>query len=1460
MQRYRVNYVLLIGLIVGLFVAAGSIYGIWVWQMKGNANQILERANAAESEGDYKQAVLLLNNYLGFRPKDDEARVRQAMLYVDLAQKSLEEDEIRTFVQSKQAISNALFKFPGETELRSEFVELLSAPNVMGAFAKEMLEHVKVLLAAKPDDTELMLKQARCLNILKQPAEAAEVLNKMVGYDSATDQFVDAEAVTPNELDAYQMLSRTLLQLERKELAIRVEERMVEKNPDTAEAYLERGQFYSAIDEGEGSQNDYGKQAKEDLDKAYELAPEKPEVLLAMAAQAQKNGDFEGTRDYLEKGLESGTDMAVFYSALARLEREKGDYKSALEQLDRGMEKVDDRQKRILLVDRIDVLIDAKNLTGAEETIKELETEMQMKLPQVEFQEARIMAARDQWLKASRALEEVRPKLSGNKRLQTQLDLLLGIAYQKVGFPEKALDVFTQLARENPGNDRIRTQKIAIERSLGGGGSSDDETDSSNFNARMAAELEKPEEEQNWEAFDAFMTEWAEKNNRTEVQTQLLRAQVFVSRKKYAEARDELRKAYAMAKDDLNVQRAVVRLVAVDPDGGPEDALKLLNRTVERFGDQWQLRLDRADMIVAMNNETLVDDLLALPEGIDDWERSHQIELWKGIATRLGRLGKREESEEAWKKVADLSPNDLPTLMQVFDLALARNDDEAMQEAQKKVLDLVGSKSDANWAFTEAARKFVEYRRNPDNKKLYDEILKLVDTALEDRPEWSAPYILRAELASMEREYLKALEDYKRGFDRGRGNARALSQYVRLLAAQGSFQEAANQLKQFDPSVNVILVGQLYPTILLRTGKYRDAAEAADRLAEAGKERGQVQLWYGNFMQGIAGIGAAPEDLREECQQKASAALAKAVELGGDTPAPWLAHVNNLLTSGKPDEAAAALREAQLTLEEDQQQLLLARCYENMGRWFDAENIYRNTHEQNPKSEQVARQLASFYLSKRYPLSDGRVKAIKLINDVLRQSAEDPDSVARGNATWARRTSARMLAATGDYQNLLKAEKLLASNSVNGTLSVEDKLEMARLLAGRPEPVSRTKAVKLLEEVQSQQQLSPEFDLTLGKLYFAVGNWPKCREHMLRVITRYPDSFVVRDAYIRMLLNRGGDTDLKIAERQLPQLVRIAPRSPATLELASMVYSESGQEAKARQALQRMLPSDLSKLDANGLRLVGRVAMLLTDLGDIDTAEKLLQTLMQRSEVTLADQLQFIRFVGLHRDPNRAFQMLDDAAEDANLLAIIDTATAIARAKRDEVGDLFDSQIEGWLDRAERDDPEAMDVALARAGLLDIQGKYEEAAKIYRNLLVSDELAGSRKAAVLNNLAYLLSLGAAEEQSTGEAVGLMREAIDILGPISDILDTRATIWLGRGEYQAAVDDMELAVTDKPTASKYFHKAQAHMGLGQKGDALAAWEKAENLGLSRESVGRLEQEAYDKLAAQMENLRQQGNNL
>lgn len=1461
MQRYRVNYVLLIGLLVGVVVATGSIYGIWYWQMSGNAASLLDRAGTAENETDYAEAVVLLENYLKFRPDDDDVRIRQAHLFVKAAENSLQEEEVRDFLQFKAYIGNALFKYPNEAELRREYVDLLASdPRLMMSFAKEQLEHLRYLLDQEPEDEELLVMKAKCLMFQQSPAEAVTVLHKLVGFDpeanSGEGGFDSARAIAADDVDIYRMLFGNLLKLERYDDALVVADQMVRVNPESAQAYLARSSLYSMLARAGESISANVEKADADLEKAYELEPTDGEVLLAKARQAQRNEEYDKTREFLEQGLENGTDIGIFYVALAGLESQKGNYDAALQQIETGLEQVDENQRINLLIEKVGVLVESKNISGARQLIREIEKQTERKDPRIEFQEARILAQEDQWHQAMRALEEVRPKLSGIGNLQTEADFMLGMAYRKVGYGEKALEVFQQILRQDPENKFAIGQVVDLSSNLGRT-DEDSPTTRLSFDDRLKEELAKPEDEQDWQAFDDYLEKWVEDNNRSDVQEKLIRAQVLIGRKKHAEARTQLLEAYKMAKDDLAVQRMVVRSVAIDPERGPEKALPLLDRTVKQFGDNWQLRLDRADLLLSMNSDSKVEDLKALTEGIDEWEVSHQVELWKGLANRFAQLGEREASQEAWKQVVELNPGDLPSLMQVFNLALVRRDDEAMREAQKKILDLVGTKEDANWAFTEAARKYVQYMSDRENEQLRDQIYSLIDTAIEKRPDWSNPYMLRATLAIAERDYLKALEDYKAGFQRGRGNVQALNQYVRLLAAQGSFQEALKELDEIDSRTNVMLFGQLYPQILLSASRFRDAAEAADRIADAGKENADLQLWYGQFMQGLSGIADAPEDLREESSTKATQALAKAVELNDSSPAPWLQYIDNLIRNGNRSQAEAKLREAQLTLEEDQLPMLMAHAYENLGRWFDAENIYRTTYDQNPEALKVARQMAIFYLSPRYPLPDGRQKASALVNDILRQSAEDEGSVSADDANWARRTAAQILAGTRDYQNLLKAEKLLASNTENGTLATADKLQMATILANRPEPVSRKKAIQLLEDVQRQQRLSQPMDLVLGKLYFQVGNWPQAREQMLTVMSRYPQWPAARDSYIRMLLQRGSDTDLRTARQYLRDLAKVAPNSPATLELASQVYTRGGDKRRAREALRRMLPQNLNELNANQVPLIAHVAELLAQNGDLDTAEKLLQALASRPEASLADQIRLATFVGQHRDVDRAFDMLRQFTNNSNLVPIIEAANRLLRVKRDEVGDKFDPQVDSWLQRAQRENPGSLAVLLVEADVRDAQGRYEDSASVYRKALDSRDLEGARKAVVLNNLAYLLALGAAEQQSPNEAIKLLNEAVNILGPISDILDTRAVLWLERDEFQAAVEDMEFSVTDSPTAGKYFHKAQAHMGMGQRSEALRAWNQAVDLGLTRESVGRLEYDSYDQLAAQIEQLEGSG---
>src|SRR5262249_23936331 len=154
-------------------------------------------------------------------------------------------------------------------------------------------------------------------------------------------------------------------------------------------------------------------------------------------------------------------------------------------------------------------------------------------------------------------------------------------------------------------------------------------------------------------------------------------------------------------------------------------------------------------------------------------------------------------------------------------------------------------------------------------------------------------------------------------------------------------------------------------------------------------------------------------------------------------------------------DAQKTMRDAQLALSGDNLAFFLAKAYEALHRWFDAETLYREIYEINPSDLQRAQQLASFYLGPLYPRPDKVEKATPLINQLLKAGADGKLAASDSSLQWARRMAAKILADTRDYQNALKAEKLLESNSQDGNLLTEDKLVLAQILAKRPEPSSR---------------------------------------------------------------------------------------------------------------------------------------------------------------------------------------------------------------------------------------------------------------------------------------------------------------------------------------------------------------------------------------------------------------------
>jgi tetratricopeptide (TPR) repeat protein len=485
--------------------------------------------------------------------------------------------------------------------------------------------------------------------------------------------------------------------------------------------------------------------------------------------------------------------------------------------------------------------------------------------------------------------------------------------------------------------------------------------------------------------------------------------------------------------------------------------------------------------------------------------------------------------------------------------------------------------------------------------------------------------------------------------------------------------------------------------------------------------------------------------------------------------------------------------------------------------------------------------MAAFYLGDRYKSADKFTKAKSYLDRIL-SSREAEEKPPHANVVWARRATAQLLARGGGYQDLRDALNMIDANAVDGLLSSEDKLLKATLYAQRPEPVSRRNAIRLLEEVKVGRGLSASSHLTLAELYRQMNDWEKARQQMVELLTRNPESSTILVRYTSMLVQRG---DLDAAERRLRELKKLVPDDPRAIELEARLLAKRNQTADAVAMVRKLVPANPEVKD---LTTIAQVAVLLEQIGAHDEAEKYYRLYYQmdpRAQLVLAG------FLGRHGTLQRggtleeAFRLMDQAIGKFDLNQVIAVGISTIRQRKAEVADRFDQTVDGWIEKARRENPDAARPLLSLAEFRDLQENYSEVEQLYKQLLTHKDLTGQGRALVLNNLAYVMAMQGRDPQ---QALAYIKEAVDILGPSTELLDTRAMANLAAGDHVSAISDLNLALSASPSELKHFHLALANMAAGNDEAARDALQKAQGMGLKESTLSGLERSRYEKLVA------------
>ncbi len=1434
----RLNVKLLVILLAGVVVLSGAAFGLRMMNLSRTLEAVKQEAQLAEEEDRAKDAMRSYQQYLAQRPTDAEAYGSYALLLADYAQDPTAPRGIHA--QAFDALETALRLDRERDDVRERLIEY----TMLLGRIPDAIEHITVLLDKTPDDGELLARLGQCY--IRQ--------NKLDEARDALDRSLEAAPERVETYGTYAQLARN--RLDDPELADELLNRMIEQNPGSERAYLIRAQYRNAFGLLE--------EARQDLAEALTLAPDDVDVLLTAANLDRRTERFDEARGHLNKALEIAPANAMVYRMLAALAAERGDNEEAFKHVLAGLEQVENDPGLLEMATRH--YIREGELDKARAELKKLE-DVNFRPEFIDVLQAQIQISERRWVQAAQILESARPLLARNRDMRVQVNLLLGTCYQNLGQTDLEIEVYRRVLDDAPDNEIAKARMIAAQLRSGqldeARNFADEEGRTSqylsvNFQLEINSQLNLPKEERDWSKAEQLLarlkavteaTEDEELRQLREINGLLFEAELRFHTGDQEETERLVKKARDERSDDVAMWVAVANFES--RVHGPDAMLAVINEADAKLGPSLLLEQKRLEALRAIGGDELVAKLKELETTWPKKFEGHEDE--RGIvAALLGNLGETyfslanfDEAQRLLKYVEDeyAPAADLRLRMRRFEMALALGNDEGMQEAIDAIADVIGQNS-AEWNYAQAARRVALVARQAPNMgpDELDNAREYLERAEEIRPRWHFIFRVRAQIEKQQGNYQEAIDNYELAIEYGEQQRGHYMDLIRLYSITNQGQEALallERVKRFAPDSSILDRGEMF--IRMQTKDYNGALEAARRVMQTSEE---ARDWV-EYAKILAYFERTDPEFENDVT--AEEAFQKAIEFDPTDGTIWVSLVQHLVESDQKEEAQAAIDQMAGNLPDEQEPVVMALCLELMGDVDAAEQAHLRSLQGKPNDLNALRRLVTFYMR------IGRVEPASEYLDKLLTAAEK--AVEQGGASgqqslvWARRQKAQMLAASGNYRKLQEALTMLELNEVNGEARAEDLLLRASMLAARSDRDSRLEAIQLLITLKERYgSESPATLFILAQLYDREGDpesWIKCREAMLNLLALAPNNPSYTYQYIRMLLRHAdGPGDLIDVEQYVSSLERMGNEN-LILDAKARYLVAAGRTDEAAELLSTAVPPIAEQLPEEVPRLIG-LSLLAEELELYEAAEDLLQRYLRRRT---DETLRLAAFYGRrHRLEDALFVCQQAIDEGRSHTEVCGVGAAVLRAcltdPEVEVTDDHFSKVEGWIDKALAEETNTVAVKLTLADLRDAQGRYDQAVRLYEEILAESAISDQARVTALNNLAFIYAV---RDGNGRKAQPLIDEAINIIGPISEVLDTRAMVLLAMGDNGQAISLLESAVAANPEESlPLFHLAKARKAAGDMEGFSEAMREAQDNGLQLSELPALEHESYREL--------------
>ena len=1407
----QINVKLLAILAVSAIVFLGGTKALHDYQAVKNADTMLVRAEQAKEEGEYEDAVKFLRGYLTRRPDDTEK-------YSDLAltmKQALEEAQsggrlidAKVFHQTYGTIEAALRKVPDDVVLREAAVEFAIRFHRF----QDAISHIEHLMAGKPDefDPELAMKLAQCQLASAQEDTSIETAAEIVGFDPLERTFDDQKAKAPDNVAAYGFLATVYGQRRsRPDIAHAIMDRMVIACGEDADAYLARASMWRNGDEEDKAQ------ARRDVAKAMELAPEDPAALNLAAGFALDDRDFGRARELYDKSLAIDPENIQAMIGLSLWGGATGNIDAAIDYLTQAEER--NPRNVNIVIQRANLEINRGDYAEVEGVIEKLR-ELNAPKPIRDFLEGRVHLQKREWLKAADKLSGARPHIvQVRPEWLTPLDSALALCYENLAQHDLRKDAFQRIVTREPDNliarwgkiEALRTLKrtsaaleeyATLERQL----KSNDDIAGRLLIPHLSLELlqqrDRTEEDRDYKEAEALVRRILKETRINDAAKASVVAQYYTETGQPDKAKAILEKS--REKNPDNIVLKLSRIAELASKDTPA-ARKELDAFQAEHGDMEPVRRLRAQMALFERGEGHVEEIKKQAENVSMFPENDQLRLWARIGQMLISVGDTKGARELWQRVADARPDDIQIRIGVFELSLQQDDRAQQERALDQLRDVVGDgTAEMKWA--RAMKIVAAVRREELPKSALDEARGLVDDAISSRPGWEPLYRLSGELALRDNDNERAMDAFRMAADLGATNP----EVYRNLAVMN-----------------------------FRSQKFRAAREALDKLPQYMWSNREQKM----DLELLAREGNLPEEIpiNEDSQnaddhnfagrilasakrlEEADAAFRRAIKLEPDNPEFWGGLYNLYIENDQREAAEKVLRSAESRLSEANAPMFLGTAYRKLGDWEKSEANYNAAVTAQPENLKILNAMAEMFIT-----SNQAEKALSTLERMVALEDKANGIDQKNRVRWARRRMASITVSSGTYENYERALGLLRANQGDAqTMAPQDLILLGQFAVRRSDMLSRQQAIDIMETTRQRRSLSNQERFQLAALYESVGRWSDCKSLMESLLVSADDSEALLDPWLNWLIEHD---DL---DKAATWLRKASPGSPAAMRAKAHVDVSRGRAKQAVDAVMKVVPKEYSPQTA--LQFLG-VARMAEELAVRDERiYKLSDSLWTKfAKADPANLIPYSQYLARRNDSAKLVQALkvcDQVRKSGQPVPAIQVATAVLRNDLCPERTKYGEVVRAWSDSAVEENPDASVLYVVRSELEDVLGDPEASEEWLRKFIELGRGTVQERGIVANNLAYKLALAGKGE----EAMTLAESSMKLLGPQDALKDTFGMAYLAAGDHARAIQEFESAISVSPSPSKYYHLAVSKWRSGDRDGAAAAFETALELGVMEE---------------------------